>query len=44
MSGMPDGFTEQEWDRIKKFARMPRYRRNPEVLLPEDDHTSAEDR
>ncbi|WP_269785483.1 hypothetical protein [Halobacterium zhouii] len=29
--------SESDWDRIQRFAKAPVYKRNPEMLLPEDE-------
>lgn len=37
---MPEFISEDEVERMKEFASIPRYMRDPEMLVPgrEDDH------
>lgn len=35
------GLSESDWNRIAEFADTPRYRRDPEQLVPQDER--AED-
>lgn len=30
------GLSESDWERIAAFARTPKYKRNPEMLVPEE--------
>lgn len=31
---MPGGLSESDWERIVAFARTPKYKRDPEMLMP----------
>lgn len=33
---MSHEITEAEWERMKKFAGTPKYKRNPGILEPDD--------
>lgn len=34
---MSHEITEAEWERMKKFAGMPKYKRSPRILEPDRD-------
>jgi hypothetical protein len=35
---MPEFISEQERERMAEFARTPGYKRDPEQLIPEEEH------
>jgi len=39
---MVERLTEDDWERIKAFAKTPAYARQPELLLPEDAKVGEE--
>jgi hypothetical protein len=34
---MPEYLSEQDLDRIAEFASTPKYKRNPDLLVPNED-------
>ena len=39
---MSEWFTDEELERIARFAESPKHSRNPRMLLPDDDETDPE--
>lgn len=37
------GLTETDKERIKQVAKLPRYRRSPDLLMPEGEKTEQSD-
>lgn len=41
---MPEFLSDSDKERIAKFLAQPSYDRDPELLIPDDDDESTEDR
>ena len=39
---MSEWFTDEELERIARFAESPKHSRNPRMLLPDDDESEPE--